>query len=429
MLKTSLTTTFGSLQWLFFIFANVVVVPISIGVAFELPSYEVATIQRSSFIFTGVACMLQGLYGHRYPIMEGPSGVIWGLVLNLCFSASTLGMSLKTIGGGIAKGMMVAGIFTIIISVFRLYWLLHKFITPMVMSVYLFLLTFQLIMIFFMGMIKINEDGKLDLPITLFSIGIVIFVIILNLVGNKGIANFSILIGMIVGWLGYLLLFSGEGLNVSISASFTLFPLGQPNLEIGIIAITFLGCLVNLSNTATSVEATAKLYHEQPTEQRYRNSYLLTGLYATLAPVFGIISYSPYASSIGFLESTKMVKKKPFLIGGALMVLLGIIPALGSLLATLPITVGNAVLFVAYIQLFGTSLKSLNGYTFTSKTIYRLAIPVLIGVCIMTLDNEIFTSLPIYLQPLIGNGFIMGVLLSVCLEKMMNWEKIVERQE
>jgi xanthine/uracil permease len=228
--------------------------------------------------------------------------------------------------------------------------------------------------------------------------------------------------------LGYSLLFSAEVPNISRGVSLTLFPLGQPNLEIGIIAITFLGCLVNLCNTATSVEATAKLYqdHELPTEKRYRNSYLLTGLYAALAPVFGLISYSPYASSIGFLESTKLVKKKPFLIGGALMVLLGIIPALGSVLATLPITVGNAVLFVAYIQLFGTSLKSLNGYTFTAKTIYRLAIPVLVGVCIMTIDNEIFTSLPIYLQPLIGNGFIMGVLLSVCLEKMMNWEKVVE---
>lgn len=75
----------------------------------------------------------------------------------------------------------------------------------MVMSVYLFLLTFQLIMIFFMGMLKINEDGKLDLPITLFSREIVIFVSMLNIVGNKGVANFSILIGMIVGWLGVLL--------------------------------------------------------------------------------------------------------------------------------------------------------------------------------------------------------------------------------
>ncbi|WP_174880448.1 purine/pyrimidine permease, partial [Metabacillus niabensis] len=187
-----------------------------------------------------------------------------------------------------------------------------------------------------------------------------------------------------------------------------------------------LGCLVNLSNTRTTVEATSKILNETASSHQYKSSYLLTGLYAALAPVFGLISYSPYASSIGFLESTKMVNKRPFLVGGGLMVLLGIIPALGSLLATLPITVGNAVLFVAYLQLFGTSIKSLNGYQFSSKTIYRLAIPILVGVSIMTLDSEVFTSLPIYLQPLFGNGFIVGVLLSVFIEKLIKWDKVVD---
>lgn len=421
-----ITATFGSIQWLFFIFANVVVVPISIGAAFDIPAYEVATIQRSSFIFTGIACILQGVWGHRYPIMEGPSGVIWGLVLNLCFSASSLGMSLEEIGGGIATGMILAGIFTMILAIFNLFPLINKILTPTVMSVYLFLLTFQLVFTFFTGMLKINDNGKLDLPISLFSIVIVIFVCLLNILGKKAISNFSILIGMIVGWIGYDILFPENIAMASQASSLTLFPFGQPNLQVSIILITFLGCLVNLSNTRTTVEATSKILNETASSHQYKSSYLLTGLYAALAPVFGLISYSPYASSIGFLESTKMVNKRPFLVGGGLMVLLGIIPALGSLLATLPITVGNAVLFVAYLQLFGTSIKSLNGYQFTSKTIYRLAIPILVGVSIMTLDSEVFTSLPIYLQPLFGNGFIVGVLLSVFIEKLIKWDKVVD---
>lgn len=426
MSKSMITATFGSIQWLFFIFANVVVVPISIGAAFDIPAYEVATIQRSSFIFTGIACILQGVWGHRYPIMEGPSGVIWGLVLNLCFSASSLGMSLEEIGGGIATGMILAGIFTMILAIFNLFPLINKILTPTVMSVYLFLLTFQLVFTFFTGMLKINDNGKLDLPISLFSIVIVIFVCLLNILGKKAISNFSILIGMIVGWIGYDILFPENIAMASQASSLTLFPFGQPNLQVSIILITFLGCLVNLSNTRTTVEATSKILNETASSHQYKSSYLLTGLYAALAPVFGLISYSPYASSIGFLESTKMVNKRPFLVGGGLMVLLGIIPALGSLLATLPITIGNAVLFVAYLQLFGTSIKSLNGYQFTSKTIYRLAIPILVGVSIMTLDSEVFTSLPIYLQPLFGNGFIVGVLLSVFIEKLIKWDKVVD---
>src|SRR3954463_1926978 len=93
---------FSSIQWLFFIFANTVVVPISIGAVFQLPSDTVAMMLRSSLFFTGVACIFQGLMGHRYPIMEGHSGLLWGVLLNLGLSAASLGMDYVQIGGGIA---------------------------------------------------------------------------------------------------------------------------------------------------------------------------------------------------------------------------------------------------------------------------------------------------------------------------------------
>ena len=60
--------------------------------------------------------------------------------------------------------------------------------------------------------------------------------------------------------------------------------------------------------------------------------------------------------------------------------LMGLIPAFGDFLSTMPVTIGNAVLFVAYLQLFGTAYNSLNGTMFTSYTIFRLAGPVLFGV-------------------------------------------------
>src|SRR5690625_2670402 len=120
------TTTFASMQWLFFILANIIVVPISIGLAFELQSSEIATIMRSAFIVTGIACILQGVVGHRFPIMEGPSGVMWGLVLNVGLSASALGLTLGEIGGGIATGMLLAGAVTMMLAMLGLTPILEK---------------------------------------------------------------------------------------------------------------------------------------------------------------------------------------------------------------------------------------------------------------------------------------------------------------
>ncbi|MCM3439886.1 uracil/xanthine transporter [Metabacillus halosaccharovorans] len=422
---SSSATIFASLQWLFFIFANTIVVPISIGTAFDLPYSEISMILRSSLVFTGIACLLQGLIGHRYPLMEGHSGIMWGLMLNLCVIASSTGTSLQTIGGGIASGLLLAGIVVLILGSLKLISFIQKVFTPMVMSVYLFLLTFQLILIFFKGMLKFTPDGKLDIPVSLFSLGVVLLVCLIKIKGKAVISNFAILIGIVVGWVFYLILFPAEQSTISQSTGFGLhlFPLGTPNLNIGIIAITFLASFINLSNTIASVSTASTMFNDTFSQSRLDRSYLLNGAYSIVSALFGLVPYAPFASSIGFLESTRIFQLRPYLIGGGLMVLLGSVPFLGGLLATLPVTVGNAVLFVAYFQLFGTSLRSIHNHTFNSITIHRLAIPVLVGVCIMNMDADTFNTLPSLIQPLVSNGFIMGVLLSILLEMFVKWEK------
>src|SRR5690606_21948193 len=135
------------------------------------------------------------------------------------------------------------------------------------------------------------------------------------------------------------------------------------------------------------------LFQQKVTERQIKHSYILSGVYSIISSVLGLVSYATFASSIGFLESTRNFDRKPFIIGGGLMSLLGIIPFLGGILATLPITVGNAVLFAAYLQLFGTSLNSIKDNVFNSVTIHRLAVPVMVGICIMNSDTTLFSGM------------------------------------
>jgi len=425
-------TFFASIQWMFFIFVNVVVVPISIGAAFELSTNEVVSILRTALIVTGAACILQGWIGHRYPLLEGPSGIIWGVMLTLGASAPSLGLTLKEVGGGIATGMLLAGIVTMLLAFFGAVPLIEKIFKPMVKNVFLMLLSLQLAMIFFKGMLSISEDGSMNVAITLFSFAIVIFVAFLKIKGNVLISNFSLLIGIIVGWPIFSLLFPKAGAIASIgetSGGWILFPLGQPNLQLSIVIMMFIACLLNMSNTFAAIQAASAIYKETPTTKRYRNSLLLTGMYSILGSFFGLVAYAPFASAIGFLESTQIYDKKPFFWGGAMIIALGVVPGLALMLAHLPITVGNAVLFVAYLQLFGTALKSIRVYAFNSVTIHRFAAPVLLGVSIMMADPQLFTSLPSIIQPLVSNGFMMGVLLSIVLELTMKWEETAEQKQ
>ncbi|MGM7637505.1 uracil/xanthine transporter [Bacillus sp. Hm123] len=417
-------TGVASLQWFFFIFANTIVVPVSIGTAFDLSSAEIAMTLKSSLIITGIACVLQGVWGHRYPLMEGHSGLMWGLFLNISASAAALNMDLQTIGGAMATGIIAAGLLMLVMGGLGLVPWLKKIFTPMVMSVYLFLLAIQLVIIFFSGMLKLTPSGGLDIPVSLFSVAIAILVGVLKVKGKEVLSNFSILIGIVTGWILYRLLFPVEAMPSSENAVFSLFPLGQPNLEWGIIITTFIACLLNMSNTVTAIQAASSFYKEEPTNKQFNRSLSLTGIYTVMTAPLGLVPYAPFASSLGFLESTRIFDRRPFIIGGLLFSVLGLIPAAGDFFATLPITVGNAVLFIAYLQLFGTALKSLQGTEFNSNTIFRIAVPVLVGISLMTLDPTIFSTLPIFLQPLISNGLMVGVLLSIGLELFVRWEKV-----
>jgi xanthine/uracil permease len=419
-------TMFSSVQWLFFIFANTVLVPIAVGNAFQLPPETIAMMLRTSLILTGMACMIQGWLGHKFPIMEGPSGLIWGLILNLGLSAHSLGMSPFEIGGGIATGLLLACLVSILLVVFNGVKILKWIFQPMVKSVYLFLLTFQLIFIFFEGMFKLNDDGSIHIPISLYSVAIVIFVTLLTMKGNRFISNFSILIGIVVGWIGYELIFPQEvGLSLkSMEIEWTLFPLGEPNFQIGIIVVSFIAGILNLSNSIVSIQTAASLYKQQANDKQIGRSIYITSIMTIIGTMFGQVAFTPFTSTIGFLQSTKIYNREPFILGGGLLTAIGVIPFIATFLTQMPFTVGNAVLLVAYMQLFGTAMNSLKGEVFNSNTIFRIALPILFGVSLMKVPPSIFSNLPVMIQPLISNGLIMGMLLSILLEKLVKWDSL-----
>ncbi|MBU8905328.1 uracil/xanthine transporter [Desertibacillus haloalkaliphilus] len=411
-------TLLAGFQWLFFMFANTVVIPISVGEAFGLNQVEIVSAMQRSFMFTGIACILQGLIGHRYAIMEGQSGLWWGVILSLTATASTLPISLATIGGSIAVGAIFAGLLVSTLALFGLGDLLKKWFTPVVMFVFLLLLANQLIFIFLQGMLGLNESDHINVTVASFSIVLATLTIVLNIKGRGAISNLSLLIGMVVGWIGAFLLFPGEIATPVQASPFVSwwFPWGAPALEWGIVFTIVLTGLLNTTNTIATLKGAEDIYEQKTTAKQYRASLLLSGTYTSASGFLGLVPYAPYASSLGFLQSTGIKERAPFFLGSIFFILLGIIPSLTAFLATIPHSVGNTILFVAYLQLFGSALRNLEGLRFTPKTVYRIALPALLGMTIMNIPAEAFTTIPELARPLLSNGLLMGILCALLTE-------------
>lgn len=410
-------TLLAGFQWLFFMFANTVVIPISIGGAFGLEQIEIVSAIQRSFIFTGIACILQGLYGHRYALMEGQSGLWWGVILSLAATASTLNIDLATVGGSIAVGAIISGVLVSTLGMFGLGNLLKKWFTPVVMFVFLLLLANQLIFIFLKGMLGLNSDNYINVGVTFFSIILAAFTIVLNVKGKGIISNLSLLIGMVVGWVGAVMLFPQEATtSIKTTPFLTWFPWGEPSLEWGIVLTVVITGLLNTTNTIATLKGAEDIYEKETKPKQYRASFILSGGFTSLAGMLGLVPYAPYASSLGFLQSTGIKERLPFFIGALLFILLGIIPSLSAFFSTIPHSVGNTILFVAYLQLFGSALRSIGSLQFTQKNIYRIALPTLLGLSIMNIPKEAFTSIPALVQPLVSSGLLMGILVALLME-------------
>src|SRR5699024_11829829 len=71
------------IQWLFFIFTNIVVIPITVGAAFELPPEITVILLQFSFIVPGLGCIALDLFVHLRDIVVGHSALWWLVILSL----------------------------------------------------------------------------------------------------------------------------------------------------------------------------------------------------------------------------------------------------------------------------------------------------------------------------------------------------------
>ncbi|ANE45637.1 uracil/xanthine transporter [Paenibacillus swuensis] len=415
----------GSIQWLFFMFTNTVVIPLSVGAAFQLPPEAVESTMRISFILTGAACLIQALFGHKLPLMEGQSGLWWSLILSLGAATASTGGSLEVLGGSLSMGLILSGLVVALLGALGVGKVLSRWFTPNVMAVFLFLLSFQLSSIFFKGMLGLTTRSTIHLPEAGLSVGLVILVLVLSIKGKGTISNYAILIGIIVGWIAYTLLLpvpAEQAAATEGGSGILLFPWGSPSVDIGILLTALLAGLVNMTNNIASIKGAEPIYNRKTEEPQVRRSLIWTGLFTSVSGVFGTVPYAPYSSSLGFLLSTRILERAPFIIGASMFTLIGIIPVLGNFFSSLPISVGDAVLFAAYLQLLGSALRNVEGVTYNYKTIYRIAIPVLLGVSLLTVSPTVFASLPGAVRPLISNGLLVGVLFSIALERGVKWD-------
>ncbi|SFK12669.1 Xanthine/uracil permease [Halobacillus dabanensis] len=412
-----------TIQWFVFLLASAVALPIVIGSIFELDFREVAGLMQRTFFVVGVASFLQGVFGHKLPIMEGPAGIWISIFAVMAYSGAQSGDSyLDTLQ--VLEGTMIwTGIFLFLFGIFRLSHRVLYVFTPFVTGAFLFLLTVQLSGTFLQGMLGLQQStDKVDGGQAMVALVTLFLVIGLSVMGKGWLKSFAVLIGIGVGWVLYVMT-GGEALKSGDPEAFSfpdLFAWGPPHLTWGTLPLGFITAVILLSNLVASVIAVSHTIYGEPryTYDQVNKGSSFLGVNHGITAIFSAVANVSLASSSGFMQLTGQKGKRPFLYASLLLVVFSFSPPIVAFISGIPAPVANAALLATFVQLMGLGLSNMTSEPLDERRLTILGISFLLGIGLMFLPSEAFAGVPPILQNLLSNGLLVGTVLVIVLNQV-----------
>ncbi|WP_284646072.1 purine/pyrimidine permease [Paenibacillus silviterrae] len=425
MKTTSLAEdSLASLQWLVFLLANALALPIVIGDLYGFTPDEVAGLMQRTFFVVGLASLLQGWLGHRLPLADGPAGIWLGVFVILGGLARSQGTDAFETLRSLEGSMLLAGILLIALSALGLFRRIMFLFTPLVTGSFLMLLSLQLSGVFLKGTLGLSDDGSgLQAGPAITGLCIFVLVLSLSLWGKGWWKSYAVLIGIVTGWLVFAL--SGwirEPLPLQgILRLPEVLVWGMPSFNAGTSLSSVLVALVLLSNLVASYEAMNQALPDRKGAEDSR-SLSRGGLWAggntVLSALLSTVGTVPLSVSAGFVRMTGQTRLRPFLIACVSLCVIAIFPAIASVLSQLPGPVAYAALLSTFAQMFGIGLSTVLRQSLDQRRMSILGITLSMGAAVLFLPPPMFRVLPPVLQPILGNGLLVSMMLSILLEQL-----------
>lgn len=410
---------FGLQHILAMFVANIAPIIIVAG-ASGLDSKDSAMLIQSAMIIAGIGTLIQLFplwkIGSGLPIVMGIS---FTFVSVFCYLGPTYGYN------AIVGAVLVGGIIEGILGLFAKYWI--KLITPIVSASVVTAIGFSLLSVgaaSFGGGSGSSNFGSA----TNWILGTITLLccILFNIFAKSYWKQLSVLFGLVVGYIVAACMgvvdFSGFK-DASIIALPSIMPF-KPEFNADAILSVVLIFLVSATETIgdTSALATSGLNRDATTKE-ISGSLACDGFISALSSVFGCLPITSFSQNVGLVAMTKVVNRFTIALGALIMILAGVFPVFGVLLATLPDAVlgGCTIMMFGTIVVSGLQMISKCGYSQRNITIAALSLSTGIG---FTQVPEIFNIFPQLVQNIFAENcvavvFLVAIILNLVLPKNM----------
>lgn len=393
-----------------------------VGGACGLGEADIATLIQSAMIIAGIGTLVQ-LFPICHKIGSGlpiVMGISFTFVSVLTYIGAQYGY------GAIMGAVLIGGIIEGILGLFAKYWL--KIISPIVSASVVTAIGFSLLSV---GATSFGGgSGSADFGSAKnWILGTITLLccILFHILVKSHYKQLSVLFGLVVGYI--VAIFMGvvdfsSLVGTKIIALPQLMPF-KMEFRLDAIVSVLLIFLVSATETIGDTSALASSGLDRyATEKETSGSIACDGFVSALSSIFGCLPITSFSQNVGLVAMTKVVNRFTIATGAVIMILAGIFPIFGALLATLP----EAVLGGCTIMMFGTivvsGLQMISKCGFSQRNIVIAALSLSVGLG-FTQCADLFAIFPrivqtVFAQNCVAVVFIVAIILNLVLPKNMD---------
>lgn len=376
------------------------------------PAEEVRFLQLillTSGFFTAVQC----LWGHRYPVIDGPSTA---LLLTFMLIAP---YGMAAIQAGALTGGLLLMAAILIVKPERI----TAVMTSNVVGVILMLISFTLLP--YIGRLMAGagqsnpegSSGKL-----LLSMALVLLMATMAYRFKGFLKTVWLLVGMFLGTCLFFLLEHPSLSNLAsapwVSIPGDLIP-SRPEFSYSAVIAFAVSYVAVVVNSIGSIQAVANITSRERLPRAIPRGLFINGVAGVICGLMGTVGLVSYSMSPGIVLSIRVASRFAVAYCGLLFVLSAFVPKLAALLALVPAPVVGAALCTAMGIQIGAALEIVIGNGIEQRTYYVVGLPVLVGTLVGFLPQSLINELPSVLRVFLGNGLIFGILFVLLLEHLL----------
>ncbi len=388
------------------------------GLAFGGPE-QIYLIQMA-MLFAGIATLFQtvgiGPVGARLPIMQGTSFAFVGVLAGV---AATMGL------GVALTACIIGGVIHFILGAFidKLRFLFP----PLVIGLVILAIGLYLIPV----AIKYAAGGAADFQMAAESFGslkhwsVALTVIVVSLLlkfFTKGpISNAAILIGLLAGYaLAYVLGMVNFGAVAGASWITSIQPLPYGfEFNLGAVFAVTLVSIVSAIETVGDASATAKAgAGRDATDKEIAGATYADGLGTAVAGVFGGLPNTSFSQNVGIVGMTGIMSRHVVTIAGLIMVVCGLIPKIGAVIASMPLPVLGGGVIVMFGMVASAGLNMLTDVKMTRRNMIIIAVSLAFGLGLNLVPTAV-QYLPSVVKVLATSAVAPTALMAIILNLIL----------